>query len=56
MMLPEKKTVYSLRLPQSTDKLIKDMAKKQGISQNAFIMNTINRELDKAKRMKVKEA
>ena len=55
-MLPVKKKVFCLRIPAHIDKLIKDEAQRMGITQNAFIMNSINRELDKAKRMKVKEA
>ena len=49
-MTTNKKIVYCLRLPKDTDTKVKDVAKRQGISQNAFIMNAINKELDKAKK------
>lgn len=55
VMLHKKTVVFSLRIPHDTDRRIKEQAALQGISQNAFIMNSINRELDKARLIGAKQ-
>lgn len=46
----------TVRLPKELNQKLTEYLEPKGIPKNAFILGLINRELDKAKRMKVKEA
>ena len=46
----------TVRLPSELNKRLTEYLNPKGIPKNAFILGLINQELDKAKRMKVKEA
>lgn len=51
-----KKEMVSVRVPQELNKKLTEYLAPMGMTKNSFILGLINRELDKAKRMKVKEA
>ena len=51
-----KKELVSLRIPEQLNKQLAEYLAPKGITKNSFILGLINRELDKVKRMKAKEA